>query len=47
MNNDQFNQLMIALGQLTAQLGNQQGGNGNAAVPNTPPKISVQIPIFK
>nr|CAG8518039.1 5450_t:CDS:2 [Entrophospora candida] len=37
----------MTLGQLTAQLGNQQGGNGNAAVPTAPPRISVLISIFK
>lgn len=44
MDTTQFNQLIMALGQLTNQLGKPQGGN----VPATaPPRIAVQIPIFK
>jgi len=46
MDATQFNQLITALGQLTQQLGNQQGGAGNTTAAASP-RIAVQIPIFK
>jgi hypothetical protein len=47
MNNDQFNQLIAALGQLTTQLGTPQAQGGNVAPAIASPRIAVQIPIFK